>query len=159
MAIAAIGGSTAFLALMGDATLIAKIAAAIIAVTAALDVVIGFSERARVHDDLYRRWSDLVAKMIRHGPPSEEVLRDWMAERTLIEKEEPTPLSALNVICHNEEAEVRGYGEDMLWHIRRYQRAFCHLLTLPPNDFPTREEWKKRPPRFSLFKWGRKTNG
>ena len=159
MAIAAIGGSAAFIALIGDATLIAKIIAAIIAVTAALDVVIGFSERARVHDDLYRRWSDLEAKMIRHGTPTEKVLRGWKADRTLIEKEEPTPLSALNVICHNEEAEVREYGEDKLHHVRWYQRAFCHLVTLPPNNFPTLAEWKKRTPRFRWFWSVRETNG
>ncbi len=97
--------------------------------------------------------------MIRHGPPTDEVLRDWMADRTLIEKEDPTPLSALNVICHNEEAEVRSYGEDTLRHVRWYQRAFCHLVTLPPNNFPTLAEWKKRTPRFRWFWSGRETNG
>ncbi len=151
MAVAAIGGSAAFVALIGGETLFAKIAAAIIAVAATLDVVVGFSERARHHDDLYRRWSDLVAKMLRHGPPEEQVLRDWNAERTLIEKEEPTPLSALNVICHNEEAEVRGYGDEVIRHVRWYQRALCHILTLPPDNFPALAEWKQRPRRIRRF--------
>ena len=60
MAVAAIGGSAAFVALIGDKILLAKTAAATIAVVAALDVVIGFSERARHHDDLYRRSQNIA---------------------------------------------------------------------------------------------------
>lgn len=154
MAVAAIGGSAAFVALIGGGTVLATFAAAIIAVAASLDVAIGFSERARHHDELYRRWSDLVAEMIRHGPPEEQVLRNWMAERTLIEKEKPTPLAALNVICHNEEAEVQGYGDDQLRHVRWPQRLFCHLFTFPPNNFPTFAERRQRPRRSRWFRFG-----
>ena len=144
LAIAAIGGSATFVALIGDRTLLATITAAFIAVTTVIDVVVGFSERARHHDGLYRRWSDLNAKIIRHGPPDEQVLRDWMAERALIEKEEPTPLTALNIICHNEESEAQDYGEETIRYVRWHQRLFRHLLTMPPNNFPTLKERKAR---------------
>ena len=138
----AIVGSVTFVALFGGETLLATYAAALIALIAALDVAVGFSERARHHNYLYGRWSDLLVQILRHGPPEEQLLRDWLAERALIEKEEPTPISVLDIICHNKEAEAQGYGEDVTRHVRWYQWLFCHLLTIPPNYFPTREERK-----------------
>lgn len=143
MAAAAIGGSAAFVAVVGGQTGVAKLATFVLATAAALDVAFGFSEKARHHDYLYRRWADLVVEMIRHGPPIPEVLRGWLAERTLIEKEEPTPLDALNVVCHNIEAEVQRYGDESIYHVRWYQHLFRHFTTLPPNQFSAQNEWKK----------------
>jgi hypothetical protein len=145
MAIVAIGGSTAFIGIIGEATEWAKWAALVLTIAGALDVAFGFSERARQHNSLYQRWSDLLAEMLRYGPPTESVLREWQAQRALIEKDEPTPLSALNVICHNTEAEVQQLGLENFYHVRWYQSLFRHLLTIPPDYFPPKEEWRKKP--------------
>lgn len=69
------------------------------------------------------------------GSPSKDQVREWRAQRLLIEKDEPTQIAALNIRCHNEEAEARDYGNDQIYKIRWYQVALSHILTLPPNRF------------------------
>ena len=136
MALAAIGGSAAFVAILGDNAEIAMGLALALAFGTALDLVFGFSPMARRHDDLYRRFSDLAADITTSSSPSEEEIRRWRERRLLIEKDEPTQIDALNVRCHNEEAEARGLGKEDTYYIRWYQVALSQLFTLPPYNFP-----------------------
>lgn len=137
-ALSALTGSAAFAALLGGATTYALWASGIVAVIQSFDLAVGFSSRAAKYDDLYRRFSRLAVEIVRHPPSSVDVtlLRNWMAERVIIEGDEPTPIDALNVIFHNIEAEARGYGIEHQRRVYWYQRLFAQFLTLPPNNFP-----------------------
>lgn len=136
LALSAISASAAFTAIVGNEGDIAKWLALGIAVVAGLDAVIGFAERARVHDDLYRRFADLAAMIAEPENPTREQVRRWHVERLKIEKDEPTPLGALNVRCHNEEAEARGFGDDVKCRVMWHQVLFSQFFTLPPFGFP-----------------------
>ena len=95
-----------------------------------IDLVVGFSERARKHDELYRRFTNLAAEIVRAGRPiSLEIENDLKAKRLLIEADEPTALEVLNVLCHNAEAEAKGRDES-LRHVYPHARIFAHLLSL-----------------------------
>lgn len=135
VAIIAIGGTSAFVTIVQGQPEVGKWIALVLAIVALLDVVIGYAEHARRHDSLYWRFSDLAADIARTGEPSEENIRLWLERRLLVEKDEPTLIAALNVRCHNEEAQARGYGPDHLYRVRWYQAAFSHFLTLPPHNF------------------------
>lgn len=134
IALVAVGGSAGFVAILGDETTLAKFVTAFLAVVATLDLVIGYSERARDYDSLYRRFSDLAVSIAGVTDPSEDQIREWTSERMRIEKDEPTSIDVLNVICHNEEAEARGQSESK-FKVRWWQRPMCHLVTLPPNHY------------------------
>jgi hypothetical protein len=113
LAIVSLSGTATFVALIGGESVAAKWVALGIAILAGLDAIIGYAEHARTHDSLYRRFCDLAAEIARIPNPTEDQIREWRAQRLTIEKDEPTSLDALNVRCHNEEAEARGYGPDV----------------------------------------------
>jgi len=145
MVTVAMGGSAAFAALLTEGTASIGVnlplyVSGIIAAVSAFDLVLGFPTRARVHDSLYRRYCDLAAEIASAQNPDEITKTRWGERRLLIEKDEPTPVDALNVICHNQEAEARGYTIDdgVLVRIRWWQVLFSQFLTLPPNSFPPR---------------------
>lgn len=133
MAIIAITGSAAFFTFFSDASTVSKVAALFAAVASVLELTMSFPERAREHGELYQRFSDLAARLARLDPGTIEpsVLRELRAERLIIEADEPIAMTALNILCHNEEAEARGYGSDEIYRIGWLQRMVMQFGTLP----------------------------
>lgn len=109
----------------------------VVALASILEFVVGFAERARLHHDLYRRFSDLSAALA-CAPVTidERVVCELKARRLAIEVDEPTPNNVLNVICHNEEVEARGLDSRNIRRIYWFQRLFCYIADFPPNHFP-----------------------
>jgi hypothetical protein len=132
---AVVRGSAAFVALFGAETGLAKAATLIVVLATAIDVFFDLPVAAHRHDDLYKRFADVAVTLASAPAPTAEMLRECRARRLLIEKDEPHVIAVLNVLCHNEEAEARGYGKDQLWKVRPYQRILSQLFTAPPNDF------------------------
>jgi hypothetical protein len=133
MLLAVIGGSAAFFALIGDKTRVGQIAALVVAIAAALDIVFALPENAREHDKLAERFSDLAVELAlaQSGAIDTPRVVELKARRLALEKTEPTALDALNVICHNEEAEARGYGRDQIYRVSWGQKIFAQLVTFP----------------------------
>ncbi|MEZ5691157.1 MAG: hypothetical protein R3D71_05795 [Rickettsiales bacterium] len=119
--ISAISGSSAFVAVLSDNRDLALWVSLIVAISSALDSVFSFSKKSRVHNDLRRRFSDLLKEMIL-SEGDEQLRRRWQAERLNIEADEPPSLTLLVDICHNEEVIARGHEEKYLlegidrWH-------------------------------------------
>jgi hypothetical protein len=132
-AFTAISASAAFFALIGDRTRVSEAAAIIVVFFSTIDFIFAFPEKAREHDRLYERFSDLAAKLARLNKRqlSEAEIDELRAERLMLEKGEPSSLDALNVICHNEEAEARGYGSSDRYKIGGFQRLVAPFITLP----------------------------
>jgi hypothetical protein len=108
--------------------------AAAVAFFSAVDLVCGFSGKARLHTGLYRQWIDLEKRMICEGPSlSERQQAGLMTERLSIEKDEPPVLSVLDVICHNELVRAMECGRDELVHVAWWQRMFADLVDLHPH--------------------------
>ncbi len=105
-----------------------------LSVLSAFDLVIGYSQRARVYDDLYRDFCELAATIAEHPDPDEPRVRIWAAQKLRIQAKEPTSLDVLHVICTNEELEGRGYSYK--YCIRWWQLPFKQFFSLPPSDFP-----------------------
>ncbi|HEY3910758.1 MAG TPA: hypothetical protein VGM07_12815 [Stellaceae bacterium] len=133
MLVAVVGGSAAFFALIGNKTGVGQIAALVVAIATALDLVFALPENAREHDKLAERFSDLAVELAlaQSSAVDDRRLAELKARRLAFEKGEPTALDALNVICHNEEAEARGYGRDQIYHVGLGQKIFAQLITFP----------------------------
>lgn len=133
MLIAVIGGSAAFFALIGEKTEVGQIAALTVAIATALDLVFAFPENAREHDKLAERFSDLAVELAlaQSGAVDGRRLAELKGKRLALERGEPTALDALNVICHNEEAEARGYDRDQMYRVGWGQKIFAQLITFP----------------------------
>jgi hypothetical protein len=135
MASAVISATTAFAAVAGAWPEVNATVAVIAAVMTLLDVVVGFNQIARSHEHLYRRFSEIAARVARVADPTEDQVREWRAERLTLEADEPPPIETLNVLCHNLEAEARGLGPEHQREITWWNRAFVQFFTVT-NDFP-----------------------
>ncbi len=102
--------------------------AVIAAVLAAIDLVWGLSHRARDHEMLFRRFSDLAIK-IRTEEQTEASYREWMGERVSIEKDEPPIYWALEADCDNEVRRARGKDTELArigWWCRKTMYFIRH---------------------------------
>lgn len=116
MTLVLIGGSAAFGNLTAQAGIapsgiswLAVIASAAVTTLAAFDRTFGLAEKAKLHQDLYRRFSALAADIALAGTNlSKAQLADFVARRLQIEADEPGEKRIVNLICHNEEARARG---------------------------------------------------
>lgn len=103
---------------------------AFVAVIGTLSLVFSFSERARVHADMARRYGELEAEIARLPSTQEKALTEIGRRLRLIESTEPATLGALVVMCQNEIARQEGH-EDKIVEVPLYQRLLAHYLDFP----------------------------
>ena len=129
-AIGVIFGSAVFVTLLNNmSVLYTTIAAALVTVFSTLDLVIGTTARARLHDDLCRRFINLERQMESAVKPiSAQILAQSKDARLAIELYEPPVCHVLNILCHNELViATRGYKQKDLAPVRWYDRWFAHI--------------------------------
>ncbi len=100
----------------------------------ALDVIVGFAERARLHDALYRRCVELDVRVLKcDGSPDE--LRSAEADLLMIERDEPPGYYALYSDCWNDTVDALGLklGKRKISWPRRW---FRNYFQFSPEDFP-----------------------
>jgi hypothetical protein len=135
----AILGASAFMALIGgNNTLIAQILIGLVAAGSALDTVLGFAKKAKRHDDLCRKFTELAAK-IAEWDATNENYRKACAERLRIEKDEAPVARLVDLQARNEELRARGYSSDNLAPLSRAQRYLGYFATF---GMARLERWK-----------------
>lgn len=102
--------------------------AAAVAVIAALDLVVGTARKARLHDDLARRFIMIEKAMVLVEEPDAALVRKYTAERLEIEADEPPVYRVLDVLCRNELMRAMGYKPDQLSPVSRPQRLLAHFV-------------------------------
>jgi hypothetical protein len=124
----AVAGASAFASVVGDsASTLSKVLTALVTAIALLDVIWGFGARARIHQDLYRRFSELAIEMATMDNPDAREIARMRARRLALEAEEPHIIDALERRCWNEEAEARGATQDQLQSLNKWQRLRVRL--------------------------------
>lgn len=122
-------GSSTIAAVMGSlsfGTELAIVSAAIVTIMGSLDLVMGYSVKARQHAELKRQFIDLEMEMNRS--PEDEHLAAHTMERLRIEIAEPPIYRALDLLCHNEVVRANGAGEGELQKVNIFQRWTANLL-------------------------------
>ncbi|WP_093633846.1 hypothetical protein [Paraburkholderia aspalathi] len=107
---------------------LALIASGLVTVLSAVNLVFGSSQRARLHHDLSRKFTELERHML--GKPSEDVYQMTSEKRLDIESEEPPILRVLDCLCHNEQMRSEGYPREDLAKIEWWQRLFAQFFDL-----------------------------
>ena len=91
------------------------------AVIVAFNLVWEPSHRARDHESLFQRFSELTA-LIRSSEPTDENLRSWRKQREDIQRSERPLFCALEADCHNEACRALGQTQELVkitWWQRR----------------------------------------
>lgn len=98
-------------------------------------LVFRWSEKARLFDELYRRYNDLEVELIELGKSATEAdLKSILGKYVLVERDEPAVLNVLMISCHNEECSFRGV-HGAYHRLRWWQRLFAHTVSLPPYSW------------------------
>jgi hypothetical protein len=134
----ALTGTASFFVLLAKGTEIAKYLTAVVATAAALDSVFRFNSKARRHEVLARRFTDLSAK-IANWEPTPINLRKARAERLRIEKDEPPVRRLIDLQAQNEESRSRDLAEKDMVPLTRCQRTFGYVFTFGMKPL---EDWQ-----------------
>jgi hypothetical protein len=136
----------AVVAIFGKDTDLLRWALAASSVMAIVNKVLDFKRRARDHLERCAKFNDFAAKLagVSNVPTAKQIAL-WNAERIRIDKNAPPTVSVLDVICMNEEADVRSHDREYRRRIHKYQRIwpFYYFVTIGPDNFPTFHELKK----------------
>ena len=102
---------------------------ALIAASAAADLVVGAMRKAWLHADLARRFIELertIASARRE--PTEALIAEWTDRRLEIEAGEPRILRVLDTICYNEMLRAMEHQRRDQIPIGFWQRCFAHFF-------------------------------
>ena len=134
----ALTGTASFFTLLAGGTDIAKFLTAIVAAAASLDAVFRFNRKARLHEGLSRRFTELSAK-IAGWEPVPQNLKKARAERLRIEKDEPPVRRLIDLQAQNEETRAREIPEEHCVPLTGLQRVFGYVVTF---DMRRLETWQ-----------------
>ena len=109
----------------------AQALAILVAVASAMDLVLGFSQRARVHDGLLRSFSKLLQDIAASPSPTNDVLWEWKRRRLEIEMDEPGVVDLLERRCAGEEAIARGCPLRAEWQLNTWQLLLSQFAFWP----------------------------
>ena len=110
---------------------------------AALDLVLGFSIKARDHSDLSKRFTRLEQEMTEIGDsPTEGQLHKINTTRLEIESEEPPVKRLLDVWCHNELVRALGHPRSEAYVLGFWQRTFKQFFSFGLDDLKKVDEAK-----------------
>jgi len=142
-AVAVVGGSAAVAKFLesgsdaGGSSGLLMTLAALIAITSALSLVFGFSERARRHAELAKAFGEVGTQLARAGQTrfDERDLDQCEVKIRSLEATEPASLGALVRICQNEIAIAQGQP-DFVSRVRWRERIFAHIWDFPSPARP-----------------------
>lgn len=106
------------------------LAASFVTLLQILELVVRPVIAAREHSDLAQRFNWLERKFVSKGRLNASLLRELTVDRLEIEKDEPTKLLVLDMICHNELARSEGYGKRYYVGIPVVSRFLAHFFDL-----------------------------
>ena len=104
--------------------------AALAAAIGALQLVFDFNGRARLHENLQRRYFELIAVIDAVVEATDQDVAKWRADLTLIYADEPPPMRALDAIAYNKACDALGYPES------RRHVSLCLCNTFIPSQMP-----------------------
>lgn len=117
--------------------LIVGIVSVLIAIASLLDLVENFSGRAQIHEELYKRFKELQARIERSSNEPEKNLPELRAEAQAIRVDEPPVLWVIYARCWNQaiehhQAERAGYYRKISW----WRGLLGGLIQFDPRNFP-----------------------
>jgi len=114
-----------------DNATVYAVAVATLAATAQL--VFDFGGLGNVHDNLQRRYYELLAEVIDN--PSEDDASNWESQLTRIYADEPAPMRALDAIARNAAVEALGIKKQRV-RVTPWQTLWSQICPFNDAEFP-----------------------
>jgi hypothetical protein len=134
----ALTGTASFFVLLANGLGVAKYLTAVVALASSLDAVFRFNRKARIHEALGRRFTDLSSKIAAWAPTPQNLSRARV-ERLKIERDEPPVRRIIDLQAHNEECRAQGMSEADLIPLSGWQRTMGYAFTPGMKRI---EKWK-----------------
>jgi hypothetical protein len=131
-----VSGASVIMSLLGENEPLAKVLAAVVAITSAADVVLGFGTKAKRHDRLYRDFSLLAMRLAELLNPTEADLAAIRRRRLEVEMEEPGIIDWLERRCAAEECARRGCAIPDMWKLTPWQVRLAQFAMWPSARSP-----------------------
>ncbi len=136
--LAAFSGSATIITVLGKAGSSWIISfATVVAIFSTSDLVFGTNQKARLHEDLSRRFIALEKSIITAKSLSAKTISNFTAQRLDIEAYEPPPLQVLDSMCHNELLKAMGHNESEFVEIKFYQRWLSNFKDINAHNIKT----------------------
>jgi uncharacterized membrane protein len=137
-AVAVVGGAASVSTLLGESADVKLWIAAIITVTSTASLVVGFSQKARLHFDLRKRYAQVESELVGVKPSSLDALPSFESKILLIEGDEPPTLSCLVQICQNEIVIAR--GQRNIYPLPRWKHVLANYFDMGATAVPPEKE-------------------
>lgn len=123
-------GTSVAVSTIAEKPLIQIITGLATALFSSMDIVIGFAEKARTYDDLYRRWHDYLIDLetIKENQVTSDTVILMKQKRLQIERDEPGVFRLMERFSSAEEADALGRQKWDIWNINRFGKIWCRLL-------------------------------
>jgi len=131
--LSAVFGSAAVATALSGHHVVTGVFAFIIAFFSAIDLVIAAGPSARLHADLAKRFAELEATIVRLDSPTPQKVRELVADRLMIEADEPPILRVLDSVVYNELCKALGYEQCDMVKIGWLQSLMSQLVDLWPS--------------------------
>jgi hypothetical protein len=127
--LAAVSGTAVAASVLGEAPQWVQILfSGMVIVFTTIDLVISSPQMARLHSDLYRQFVELERDLVLAGEDiSDDECNKFIARRLEIEAKEPSVLTALNLLCHNEVVRAGGYDKQYLRDVPTCKRWLANF--------------------------------
>jgi hypothetical protein len=99
------------------------------------DLVARYSDKARDHAVLQKRYTDIAADMRTASAPTEEQIGQWERRRIEIETEEPKIMQALEAWCDNEVRFARGLENQGIVSLKWRHRHLKDWISFSSTNF------------------------
>ena len=144
-AVAVVFGAGTMMAVLADlGKAVTASAALVVTVFSAIDLVVGYVRRARLHEDLGSRFIALEKRLI-----SEQLSANMLSAaetgRLDIESAEPPVKRVLDSICHNDMLRAMGYDRGRFLRIKPYQRWLAQFLDVGLDAIRPESEFSSNP--------------
>ena len=123
-----LGGATAFVGLVGDSTILAKIVGLFIVLVGVVQIVFQVDRSAAAHRQWLKRWNSIVRDIEQVVEPTAEQVRLWLEQRYDIESDCVAEMRALANDCYNRTMNAFKLKGDP-FKITRWQRFWMQLVS------------------------------
>ena len=142
-----IAGSATFATALGSHRHWTLALAFSVAVLSTIDLIIASASRARLHSDLAKRFAVLETRIVRHKQLARDDLNEFIAERLMIESDEPPAMRVLDGQCHNELCRAMEEDDCEFVKIGFVQGMFSQIVDLWPSKITKKRSAETRRPK------------